>query len=78
MCPPYFVFFFVPHHSHWDMLNYLPAPLRHPFDFVVATFLADHLREGRNRKQERQKRLEELGSRLLDGNAMVSKNALCW
>ena len=33
--------------SHWDMLNYLPPALRHPFDFVVATFLADHLREVR-------------------------------
>lgn len=27
------------------MLNYLPPALRHPFDFVVATVLADHLRE---------------------------------
>lgn len=34
--------------SHWDLLNYLPAALRHPFDFIIATFLADHLREARS------------------------------
>ena len=51
--------------SHWDMLNYLPPALRHPFDFVVATVLADHLREERQRKQDRQEQLAALGDRLL-------------
>jgi len=53
--------------SHWDMLNYLPPALRHPFDYVVATVLADHLREERERKQDRQERLAALGDRLLFG-----------
>ncbi|TFJ85676.1 hypothetical protein NSK_003184 [Nannochloropsis salina CCMP1776] len=51
--------------SHWDMLNYLPAALRHPFDYVVATMLADHLREERDRKEHRRERLSALGNRLL-------------
>ncbi|KAM3572228.1 hypothetical protein VYU27_005762 [Nannochloropsis oceanica] len=53
--------------SHWDLLNYLPPALRHPFDYVVATVLADYLREERERRQDRQERLAVLGDRLLVG-----------